>query len=177
MRESEVAQSCPTQRPHGLQPTRLLCPWDFPGHFQEYSKNTGVGCHCLLILSLYEYTNYQNWLNAKEGKEREKRNKEEMRWIKNKEKDGINKYKTFPLKSLRPVSITGERNHFFIGRNNTNSITNFPRKEKRGKVFLIHFMTLLTAKPKGLQENYRPISLINIDIKILNKINSLKLAT
>ena len=29
-------------RPHGLQPTRLLCPWDFP------SKGTGVGCHCLL---------------------------------------------------------------------------------------------------------------------------------
>ena len=25
--------------PHGLQPTRLLCPWDFPG------KSTGVGCH------------------------------------------------------------------------------------------------------------------------------------
>ena len=30
--------------PHGLQPTRLLCPWDFPG------KTTGVGCHCLLHL-------------------------------------------------------------------------------------------------------------------------------
>ena len=30
------------QRPHGLQPTRLLRPWDFPG------KSTGVGCHCLL---------------------------------------------------------------------------------------------------------------------------------
>ena len=29
-------------RPHGLQPTRLLCPWDFPG------KSTGVGCHCFL---------------------------------------------------------------------------------------------------------------------------------
>ena len=28
--------------PHGLEPTRLLCPWDFPG------KNTGVGCHILL---------------------------------------------------------------------------------------------------------------------------------
>ena len=27
-------------RPHGLQPTRLFCPWDSPG------KNTGVGCHC-----------------------------------------------------------------------------------------------------------------------------------
>ena len=26
----------------GLQPTRLFCPWDFPG------KSTGVGCHCLL---------------------------------------------------------------------------------------------------------------------------------
>ena len=29
-------------QPHGLQPTRLLCPWDSPG------KNTGVGCHTLL---------------------------------------------------------------------------------------------------------------------------------
>ena len=27
---------------HGLQPARLLCPWDFPG------KNTGVGGHFLL---------------------------------------------------------------------------------------------------------------------------------
>ena len=29
-------------RPHGLQPTRLFHPWDFPG------KSTWVGCHCLL---------------------------------------------------------------------------------------------------------------------------------
>ena len=28
-----------SSRPHGLQPTRLLCPWDFLG------KSTGVGCH------------------------------------------------------------------------------------------------------------------------------------
>ena len=28
--------------PHGLQPARLLCPWDSPG------KNTAVGCHFLL---------------------------------------------------------------------------------------------------------------------------------
>ena len=28
--------------PHGLQPTRLLYPWDFPG------KSIGVGCLCLL---------------------------------------------------------------------------------------------------------------------------------
>ena len=31
-----------SSRPHGLQPTRLFRPWDFPG------KSTGVGCHCLL---------------------------------------------------------------------------------------------------------------------------------
>ena len=38
------------QQPHGLQPTRLLHPWDFPG------KSTGVGCHCLLwILRLQPY--------------------------------------------------------------------------------------------------------------------------
>ena len=28
--------------PHGLQPTRLLCPWDSP------DKDTGVDCHSLL---------------------------------------------------------------------------------------------------------------------------------
>ena len=28
-------------QPHGLQPARLLCPWNFPG------KNTGAGCHFL----------------------------------------------------------------------------------------------------------------------------------
>ena len=29
-------------QPHGLQSTRLLCPWNSPG------KNTGMGCHSLL---------------------------------------------------------------------------------------------------------------------------------
>ena len=29
-------------QPHGLQPARLLCPWNSP------SKNTGVGCYALL---------------------------------------------------------------------------------------------------------------------------------
>ena len=35
-------QSCPTVRPHGQQPTRLLCPWNSLG------KSNGVGCHFLL---------------------------------------------------------------------------------------------------------------------------------
>ena len=30
-------------QPCGLQPARLLCPWDSP------DKNTGVGCHSLLL--------------------------------------------------------------------------------------------------------------------------------
>ena len=38
-----VAKSCPPLlQPHGLQPARFLCPWDFPG------KNTGVGGRALL---------------------------------------------------------------------------------------------------------------------------------
>ena len=50
-------------RPHGLQPTRLLHPWDSPG------KNTGVGCHFLLqkyahsCLLKYKYT----WTNRKQN--------------------------------------------------------------------------------------------------------------
>ena len=35
-------QSCPTLWLHGLKPTRLFCPWNFPG------KITGVDCHFLL---------------------------------------------------------------------------------------------------------------------------------
>ena len=36
------AQLCPNSLwPHGRQPIRLLCPWNFP------AKNTGVGCHFL----------------------------------------------------------------------------------------------------------------------------------
>ena len=33
---------------HGLQPTRLLHPWDSPG------KSTGVGCHCLLHIPVHQ---------------------------------------------------------------------------------------------------------------------------
>ena len=39
---AKLLQSCPTLRSYGLQPPRLLCPWDFPG------KNTGLGCHAFL---------------------------------------------------------------------------------------------------------------------------------
>ena len=42
-------------RPHGLQPTRLLCPWDSPG------KSTGVGCHCLLQVFYGLETKVWSW--------------------------------------------------------------------------------------------------------------------
>ena len=35
-------QSCLTLQPYGLEPVRLLCPWDSPG------KKSGVGFHALL---------------------------------------------------------------------------------------------------------------------------------
>ena len=40
--DAKLLQSCLTLQPHGLQPTRLLCPLDSSG------KNTEVGCHFLL---------------------------------------------------------------------------------------------------------------------------------
>ena len=43
---------CNSLRLHGLQPARLLCPWNSPG------KNTGVGCHSDIPKSLW-------WLQQK----------------------------------------------------------------------------------------------------------------
>ena len=37
-----IKPSLTLMRPHGLQPSRLLCPWDFPG------KNSRVGFHFFL---------------------------------------------------------------------------------------------------------------------------------
>ena len=57
-----VAQLCPTLlQPHGLQPARLLCPWDSPG------KNTGVGCHSLL-----PSRGYMTWFQETECRGRDK---------------------------------------------------------------------------------------------------------
>ena len=41
-----------SSRPHGLQPTKLLHPWDFPG------KSTGVGCHRLPKPSYFQLSLY-----------------------------------------------------------------------------------------------------------------------
>ena len=47
MHACSVVQLCPDSlRPHGRQPPRFLCPWNFP------EKNTGVGC-CFLIQRMF----------------------------------------------------------------------------------------------------------------------------
>ena len=45
---AQLPRSCLTVRSHGLQPARLICPWNSPG------KNTGVGCCAVLqgVLSI-----------------------------------------------------------------------------------------------------------------------------
>ena len=44
-------------QPHGLQHTRLLCPWNFPG------KNAGAGCHFLLQGIFLTYGSKQRLLH------------------------------------------------------------------------------------------------------------------
>ena len=54
MHESEKwkwSRSSNSSWPHGLQPTRFLRPWDFPG------KSTGVGCHRLLCSQGWKQVN------------------------------------------------------------------------------------------------------------------------
>ena len=67
--ESEVAQLSLTSPPHGLQPTRLLCPWDFPG------KNTGGGaiafsgvCVCVCVcVCVYLTTEHPKYIKQKQA--------------------------------------------------------------------------------------------------------------
>ena len=54
-----------SSRSHGLQPTRLLPPWDFPG------KSTGVGCHGLLCdpTELSKCHGGTTWSKSREAEE------------------------------------------------------------------------------------------------------------
>jgi len=53
-------------RPHGLQPTRFLCPWDFPG------KSTGVGrpgsMHDIACLGLVHWDDPEGWYGERGGR-------------------------------------------------------------------------------------------------------------
>ena len=52
-----------SSRPHGPQPTRLLCPRDFPG------KSTGVGCHSWMSTNLNENNAQEIYLKVDEASE------------------------------------------------------------------------------------------------------------
>ena len=80
-------------QPHGLYPTKLLCPWDFPG------KNTVVGCHFLLQgifptqrsnpdlppgrLILYHWASWETFQNAYSKSEKKKKKKNSKTHIQN----------------------------------------------------------------------------------------------
>ena len=59
---------------HGLQPTRLLRPWDFPG------KSTGVGCHCLLRLIQLAMKKQEWRLRGKKIKRKNRLSKKRHIW-------------------------------------------------------------------------------------------------
>ena len=58
-RKTRYPGFCPvvsnSSRPHGLQPTRLLRPWDFPG------KSTGVGAISFSSIYRKHYVNIRNY--------------------------------------------------------------------------------------------------------------------
>ena len=67
-------------RPHGLQPTRLLHPWDFPG------KSTGAGCHCLLrchMLAVLKSVDFRPAELESSGNLRHYVNLSQTHWIRN----------------------------------------------------------------------------------------------
>ena len=59
-------------RPHGQQPTRLLCLWDSPG------KSTGVGCHCLLQ---WRTDSLEKTLTLGKIEGRRRKGWQRMRWL------------------------------------------------------------------------------------------------
>ena len=100
--------------PHGLQPTRLFCLWDFPG------KSTGVGCHRLLCHSeSYGFSSRQVWMWGLEYKES---------WVpKNWCFSTLVLEKTLesPLdcKEIQPLHSEGDQSWVFFGRTDAKAET------------------------------------------------------
>ena len=58
-------------RPHGLQPTKLLCPWDFPGNLDSILKSKDISLStqvCLVKAMVFPSSNVWMWeLDYKES--------------------------------------------------------------------------------------------------------------
>ena len=91
-----------SSQPHGLQPTRLLHPWDFPG------KSTEVGCHCLLQW-MWELDYKESWAL-----------KHWCFWS-----VVLEKTLESPLdwKGIKPASPKGNQSWIFIGRTDAEAET------------------------------------------------------
>ena len=70
--EKEVTQSCLTLQPHRHQPTRFLCPWDFPGKsighyrmlliFLQYMVDLHGCCVCLFVCLFFPQIYFSSFL-------------------------------------------------------------------------------------------------------------------
>ena len=78
-----------SSRPHGLQPTRLLRQWDFPG------KSTGVGWHCLFQTG--------PWRDAKNTQQKRSRSWTLSGWARGKRKETLWKKKNRILSGLEKL--------------------------------------------------------------------------
>ena len=172
--ESEVAQSCPTlSDPMDSSLPGSSVQWDFPG------KSTGVGCHCLLHYQQL-YANKMDKLEEMneflEEHNLTKLNQEATenlnRPITSTEIETI--IKNLPTnKSPGPDGFTGE--FYQKLREELTPIQLFQKIAEEGGLpnsFYEDNITLIPKPDKDTtkKENYRLISLMNIEAKILNKI-------
>ena len=101
-----------SQLPHGLQPTRLLCPWDFPGKSTgvgaiAFSRNGAIGKHTWLLVSPYINGHKSKIKKKRKGKNEKilKRTGKEKKKSYQKKKKAINLKWTFTLSHLNNLSF------------------------------------------------------------------------